>query len=272
VVTALLVSLALVAVVATATMTVTALVARREGRVVVVDVAWGVALTLSAVAAALVATVAAAGDEGRAWLLVVLVAAWGLRLSWHIHRRSGDGEDPRYERLLGGPLDDVGMGVAVRKVFLVQGAAVCLVALPVTVGAVLEAPWWPAVLLGTAVWALGVVFESVGDAQLAAYRRQPRAARPPVLDTGLWGWTRHPNYFGDSCVWWGIWLAGGVASGWVAAVATVVAPATMTLFLVRITGARPLEETMMQRPAYREYAARTSMFVPLPPRRSSRGA
>ncbi|GAA3821040.1 DUF1295 domain-containing protein [Nocardioides panacisoli] len=271
-VTAVLVSLAVVAAVAAAAMTVTALVARHQGRVVVVDVAWGAALTLSALAAAVVGAAAASGDRGRAWLLVALVAAWGLRLSWHIHRRSGDGEDPRYERLLGGPLDDVGMGVAVRKVFLVQGAAICLVALPVTVGAVLDAPWWPAVVVGVAVWALGVVFESVGDAQLAAYRRQPRATRPAVLDTGLWGWTRHPNYFGDSCVWWGIWLAGGVASGWVAALATVVAPATMTFFLVRVTGARPLEETMMQRPAYREYAARTSMFVPLPPRRSPRGA
>ena len=267
--TNLVASVAAVVVVAAATMTVTALVARRQGRVVVVDVAWGVALTLSAVAAAVVGTVAAAGDPWRTWLLAALVALWGARLSWHIHRRSGDGEDPRYERLLGGPLDDVGMGVAVRKVFLVQGAAVCLIALPVSVGAVLDASWWPAVVAGVVVWVVGVVFESVGDAQLAAYRRRPRDSRPPVLDTGLWAWTRHPNYFGDSAVWWGIWLAGGVASGWVAALATVVAPATMTFFLVRVTGARPLEETMMQRPAYREYAARTSMFVPLPPRRQA---
>ncbi|WP_183096441.1 DUF1295 domain-containing protein, partial [Nocardioides stalactiti] len=210
------------------------------------------------------------GDSWRTWLLVGLVALWGLRLSWHIHRRSGDAEDPRYEKVLGGPLAEVGMGVAVRKVFAVQGAAVCLVALPVAIGSVSEATWPALVGVGVAVWLLGVVFEAVGDAQLAAYRSRPREERPPVLDSGLWGWTRHPNYFGDACVWWGIWLAGGLASGWVVGLATVIAPITMTYFLVFATGARLLEQTMMQRPAYREYAARTSMFVPLPPRR--RGA
>lgn len=270
-VTALLVSLAAGAVVAVVVMTVTALVARHQGRVVVVDVAWGVALTLSAVAAAVVGAVSGEGEQGRAWLVAGAVGVWGTRLSWHIHRRSGAGEDPRYERVLGGPLDDVGMAVAARKVFVVQGAAVCLVALPLTVGAVLEVSWWPVVVAGVLVWAVGVFFEAVGDAQLAAYRRQPRDERPPVLDTGLWRYTRHPNYFGDAAVWWGIWLAAALASGWVAGLATVIAPVTMTFFLVRVTGARLLEETMMQRPAYRDYAARTSMFVPLPPRRSSVG-
>ncbi|RHW26049.1 DUF1295 domain-containing protein [Nocardioides immobilis] len=250
-------------------MTTTALIARRQGRVVVVDVTWGVALALAAVAAALVGAALAEGAAWRAWALVAAVGVWGLRLSWHIHRRSGGGEDPRYKRLLGGPLDDVGMGVAVRKVFLLQGAAVCLVALPVTIGAVVDVEWHPLVAVGAVVWLVGVLFEAVGDAQLAAYRAQPRATRPPVLDTGLWRFTRHPNYFGDACVWWGTWLAGGLASGWVAGLATVVAPATMTYYLVFATGARPLEENMMQRPAYRDYARRTSMFVPLPPRRSA---
>lgn len=267
--TAVLASLAAVAFVAVAAMTVTAVVAQRQGRVVVVDVTWGVALTVAAVAAALVGVALDEGTPWRAWLLVAAVGVWGLRLSWHIHRRSGGGEDPRYERLLGGPLDDVGLGVAVRKVFLVQGAAVCLVALPVTVGAVTDVEWAPLVVAGLAVWLAGVVFEAVGDAQLASYRRLPRDSRPPVLDTGLWRYTRHPNYFGDACVWWGIWLAGAMASGWIAGLATVVAPATMTYFLVFATGARLLEESMMQRPAYRDYARCTSMFVPLPPRRSA---
>lgn len=264
--TAVLLSLGAVVLVAAATMTVTAVVAHRQGRVVVVDVAWGLALVLAAVAAALVGTFTGEGSAGRAWLVAAMVAGWGLRLSSHIHRRNGGGEDPRYERLLGGPLDDVGMGVAVRKVFLVQGAAVCLVALPVAVGAVSDVAWTPLVLVGLAVWVLGVAFEAVGDAQLAAFRRRPRDERPPVLDTGLWRYTRHPNYFGDSCVWWGIWLSAGLASGWVAGLATIVAPITMTYFLVWATGARLLEQSMMQRPAYRDYARRTSMFVPLPPR------
>jgi len=268
-VTAVLVSLACVALVAIAAMTVTALVARRRGRVVVVDVAWGAALTLAAVAAAVVGAALAEGTPWRAWVLAAAVGVWGLRLSWHIHRRDTGREDPRYELLLGGPLGDVGLGVAVRKVFAVQGAAVCLVALPVTIGAVVDVEWTWLVAAGAVVWLVGVVFESVGDAQLAAYRRRPRAERSPVLDTGLWRYTRHPNYFGDACVWWGIWLAGGLASGWLVGLATVVAPAAMTYFLVFATGARLLEETMMKRPAYRDYAQRTSMFLPWPPRRST---
>jgi steroid 5-alpha reductase family enzyme len=85
------------------------------------------------------------------------------------------------------------------------------------------------------------------------------------MDRGLWSWTRHPNYFGDACVWWAIWLVAVDATPW--ALLTIPAPATMTWFLVSATGARPLERTMMQRPGYAGYAARTSMFVPLPPRR-----
>ena len=126
----------------------------------------------------------------------------------------------------------------------------------------------PLVWAGVALWAVGNVFETVGDAQLAAYKRDPD--RGPVMDRGLWAWSRHPNYFGDACVWWGLWLAGALASGWLPGLLTVAAPIAMTYFLVFATGARLLERTMMQRPGYPEYAARTSMFFPLPPRRAAR--
>jgi len=266
---AVLVSLAVVALVAVVVMTVTALVARHQGRVVVVDVAWGLALTFAAYAVAGVGAVLDEGSEWRAWVLAAAVGTWGFRLSRHIHQRSGDGEDPRYELLLGGSLNEVGMGVAVRKVFAIQGAAVCLVALPVTVGAVMDIESTPLVVVGLVLWLIGFLFEAFGDAQLAAYRRQPRDTRPPVLDTGLWRFTRHPNYFGDACLWWGIWAAGALASGVVAGLVTVIAPLAMTYFLVFATGAKLLEKDMMKRPAYREYARRTSMFFPLPPRRST---
>ena len=246
---------------AAAAMTATALLARRAGRVSVVDVGWGVALVAVALVCALLS------GTWQSWLLAALVTAWGGRLSLHVAARSrGHGEDPRYEALLGGTLDQVGMARAVRKVFLVQGAAVWLVSLPLQAAAVTGLTWTWVVWLGVAVWVLGVVFESVGDAQLAAYKRDPD--RGPVMDRGLWSWTRHPNYFGDACVWWGLWLAGGLASGWVAGLASVLAPVAMTIWLVWITGARLLERTMMGRPGYREYAARTSMFVPRPPRRA----
>jgi steroid 5-alpha reductase family enzyme len=247
--------------VAAVVMTTTALISRKVGRVSVVDVAWGLGLIGIALVGALVE------PSWRTWLLVALVSLWGGRLSWHIFRRSrGHGEDPRYAAML----DGGGFAVAVRKVFLVQGLAIWFVSLPLQAAAVRDLEWTPVVWAGVAVWVVGVAFESVGDAQLAAYKADPD--RGPVLDRGLWAWTRHPNYFGDACVWWGLWLVGGLASGWPAGLLTVPAPLAMTYFLVFATGARLLEETMMQRPGYPEYAARTSMFLPRPPRRGTRRA
>ena len=242
--------------IAAGAMVVTALVARRAGRVSVVDVTWSLALTVVAVAAALLSR------TGLSWWVALLVAGWGLRLAFHIWKRSrGHGEDPRYAAMLG----DGGFAAAVRKVFVVQGVAIWFVSLPVQAAAVASSWCVWLVVAGTAVWAVGVLFESVGDAQLAAYKRDPD--RGPVMDRGLWAWTRHPNYFGDACVWWGIWLAAAASTGWLPALLTVPAPAAMTYFLAWKTGARLLEQTMMQRPGYPEYAARTSMFVPLPPKR-----
>ncbi|MCD4523878.1 DUF1295 domain-containing protein [Nocardioides sp. cx-173] len=247
-------------------MLATALLARRLGRVAVVDVAWGLGFVVVAAVCAVVG-LGSERDPVRPWLVLALVALWGLRLAWHIRRRAvGHGEDPRYEEVLGGTLPEVGLGVAVRKVFVVQGLAVWFVSLPVQVGAVSEVRSWAVVAAGVALWVVGVVFESVGDAQLAAYKRDPD--RPKVMDRGLWRYTRHPNYFGDACVWWGVWLVAGLGSGWEAGLATVLAPVAMTYFLVFATGARLLERTMMRREGYPAYAARTSMFLPLPPRRA----
>lgn len=243
--------------VAAGAMVVTALVARRVGRVNVVDVTWSLALTGVALAAALLS------GTSLSWWVALLVAVWGVRLSFHIWKRSrGHGEDPRYAAMLG----DGGFAVAVRKVFVVQGVAIWFVSLPLQAAAVASSWCTWLVVAGTVVWVVGVLFESVGDAQLAAYKRDPD--RGPVMDRGLWAWSRHPNYFGDACVWWGIWLAAAVSTGWLPALLTVPAPAAMTYFLAWKTGAKLLEQTMMQRPGYPEYAARTSMFLPRPPRRS----
>jgi steroid 5-alpha reductase family enzyme len=249
-------------------MVITALAARRLNRVSVVDVAWGLAFVGAAVVCAVVGPPLTDADAWRSWLLVILVAVWGGRLAWHILKRSrGHGEDPRYLKLLGGEVNDGHFGDAVRKVFVIQGLAVWLVSLPLQAAAVTDVRWPWLVWAGVVLSVIGLVIESVGDAQLAAYRAQPREQRPEVLDTGLWRYTRHPNYFGDACVWWGIWLAGALASGLLPAMATVVAPFAMTYFLAYATGARLLEQTMMERPGYRAYAARTSMFVPWAPRR-----
>jgi steroid 5-alpha reductase family enzyme len=231
-------------------MTVTALVSRRVGKVAVVDIAWGLVFV------AIAWTVAVARPDAHSWLLAGLVTVWGGRLAWHVFRRSrGHGEDPRYAEMLG----DAGWWTVVRRVFATQGV--------VMVAGDQSVVWWPLVWVGVAVWAVGLFFETVGDAQLAAYRSRPREERPPVMDQGLWGWTRHPTSFVDGCVWWGIWLAGALATGWLPGLATVVAPVAMTYFIRNVTGAKLLERTMSQRPGWDEYAARVPLFFPRPPRR-----
>ncbi|MDT9592851.1 DUF1295 domain-containing protein [Nocardioides zeae] len=277
---AVLLTLAAAAATVAVLMTGTAVLARRTDRLAVVDVTWGVGFVV--VAAVMIVVGASLADDTSTWrsaLLLALVAVWGGRLAWHVRSRAhgllGPGEkppeDPRYAELMEGRP----FSYAVTRVFLTQGVAMFLVSTPVAVAMALpvaggaEGGWgWWVVGLGVVVWLVGIVFEAVGDAQLAAYKAIPKPERPLVMDRGLWAWTRHPNYFGDACVWWGLWLVGGLASGWVVGLATLVAPVAMTCFLLFATGARLLEREMMRRPGYPAYAARTSMFVPRPPRRA----
>jgi steroid 5-alpha reductase family enzyme len=242
-------------------MGVTAAVSRRVDRVAVVDVAWG----SSFVAIALV--LAGLWPARQSWLLAVLVTLCGGRLAWHIARRStGHGEDPRYEEMLGGPGWHAGVFTVLVRVFLTQAVVAWLISFPLHIAAAYDVRWWAVVWTGVVVWAVGMFFEVVGDAQLSAYRGRPRDERPPVLDTGLWAWTRHPNYFGDACVWWGLWIAGALSLGWLPGVLTVFAPVAMTFFIRNVTGARLLERTMSTRPGWEAYAARVPLFFPLPPR------
>ena len=241
-------------------MAVTAFVGRRQGRVSVVDTAWG----LGFVVVALVAAVVGDGPLWRRLLVLLLVAVWGGRLARHMHTRNrGKGEDPRYEAMLADQPGDPFL-VAVRKVYLVQGAAVWFVSLPLQVSAASGDGLVVVAVLGAAVWLLGVVFEAVGDAQLARFKADDRN-KGTVMDRELWGWTRHPNYFGDSAVWWGLYLV--AASAW-PGVLTVLSPVVMTYFLVFATGARLLEKEMSKRPGYPEYQQRTSYFIPRPPKRA----
>ena len=123
--------------------------------------------------------------------------------------------------------------------------------------------------LGLAVYGVGLCVEVLGDAQLARFRADPARAGT-VLATGLWAWTRHPNYFGDAVVWWGLWL---VAASTGLAVLTVVSPVVMTVLLTSVSG-RPLLEASLSatKPGWEAYAARTSSFLPRAPRRSARDA
>jgi steroid 5-alpha reductase family enzyme len=149
-------------------------------------------------------------------------------------------------------------------VFGLQAALQWVVAWPLWASAAQAAPWGALDALAVAVWAVGFVFETVGDAQLAAFRRDP-ANRGRIMDRGLWAWTRHPNYFGDACVWWAFGVFGVAAGGplW-----TLVGPVVMTILLAGVSGVPMLEAGMRDRPGWAEYAERTSAFVPLPPRRA----
>jgi steroid 5-alpha reductase family enzyme len=243
---------------------VTLAVALGQGRHTVVDVAWGLGFVVIAVAAFL----AGDGDPGRSWLVLALTAGWGLRLGAHIHRRSrGRGEDPRYEELLAKAPPGGRTAFAVRRIYLTQGVVMWFVSLPVQVAMVQPQGLGALAWAGAAVWAVGLFFETVGDWQLERFRAEP-SNRGRVLDTGLWHYTRHPNYFGDACVWWGLWLV--AASAW-PGVLFVLSPLAMTWNLAKGTGAALLEKDIAdRRPDYADYVRRTSGFVPLPPRKPQR--
>ena len=246
---------------ALAVMLVTFAIAVRRGLHRIVDVAWGIAFT--AVAVASCAASAGEGDPGRRYLVTALTALWGLRLAGHIARRGrGHGEDPRYDQLLGKAPGSRNL-YALRMVYLLQGALVWLVSLPVQAAQYVPGPMTAFAAVGTAVVVVGVCFEAVGDAQLARFKADP-AHKGRIMDRGLWRYTRHPNYFGDFCVWWGLFLIACDSAG--AAAATVVSPLVMSYLLIWGSGKRLLERQMAERPGYAEYAARTSGFFPRPPR------
>ncbi len=198
----------------------------------------------------------------RTWLLFAMVGLWGSRLFAYLGWRNlGKGEDRRYTALR------KAAGPAFRRrslytVFLFQAGLAWVISLPVQLGS-----WETGALtgwdvLGAAVWGLGFCFEAVGDLQLVRFKAVPSNAGK-VMDRGLWAWTRHPNYFGDFCVWWGIWLvAHGAGLTW-----TVFSPLLMSLFLVQVSGKALLERDIGERrPGYAEYVRRTSGFIPLPPK------
>jgi len=246
----------LVAVALLVVLLITLVIGRILGKHSVIDTAWGL-LFCAAAGTAFVAS-DGHGDRARRVLLLVMVLVWGLRLAGHIGRRSiGKPEDPRYEQLLAGR----SKGYALAMVYGLQGLLALLIAMPVVVGSFTAGSLTPLAGVGVLLWLIGVCFEAVGDWQLERYRADPD--RGEVMDRGLWRYTRHPNYFGDACVWIGIF--GPAVERW-PGVLTVFSPAIMIYLLAFGSGKRVLERRMSQRPAYRDYMRRTSGFVPLPPR------
>ncbi|MFN4296615.1 MAG: DUF1295 domain-containing protein [Brevundimonas sp.] len=231
-----------------------------------IDAVWGLGMVLLAGATFLQTD----GDPLRKGLLTGLCAVWGIRLGVHLLKRwRAHGPDRRYQALLKHRANK-GQGFAPASlmfVFLPQAVLLWLTCLPVQLGQVSAAPavgWigWT----GAALAVFGIVFETVGDAQLAAFKRDPDS-KGKVLDTGLWRYTRHPNYFGDACVWWGLWL---VAAETIPGLFAILGPIFLTFTLTKWSGAPTTEGGMHKsRPGYADYVARTSGFFPLPPKKTA---
>ncbi|WP_211878075.1 DUF1295 domain-containing protein [Pseudarthrobacter albicanus] len=237
-------------------------VAVRRSRHSVMDTVWGPGFVVVAALSWLLS--AGHGDGGRRLLLLALVAVWGLRLAAHIGVRAHGGhEDPRYVDMLSAAPGSRNV-YALRRVYLPQGVVLFFVSLTVQVGMFSTGtPGWLA-LAGVLLWILGFVFETAGDWQLTRFKADP-SRRGTVLDTGLWRYTRHPNYFGDAAVWAGLFLV--AADSW-PGVLTVLSPALMIWTLAGKTGKPLAEQAMSARPGYKEYIAATSGFIPWPPRRT----
>jgi steroid 5-alpha reductase family enzyme len=225
----------------------------------IVDVLWGQLF----VAAALVYAWPFADLSLRGMVVIVLVTVWGTRLSVHIALRSV-GEDYRYREIRRRNEPNFAFK-SLYLVFWLQAVLASLISLPLLAAQRSTAPLGWLDVVGLLLVTGGFVLESVADLQLARFKADP-ANRKRVLDRGLWRYSRHPNYFGECCVWWGFACFGLAAGAWWAVASALL----MTYLLLRVSGVALLEQTIGdRRPAYAEYVRRTSAFVPWPRRRTA---
>jgi len=240
---------------------------------------WGVSLPLrdasladriwSLMIAAPALAYAVAEDAGpRVLLMLALLWIWAIRLALYVTARNrGHGEDRRYVAIR--QRNEPGFDMkSLYLVFGLQAVLAWIVSWPVLAAVSNPAPLNAVDIVGAVITAGGIVIEALADAQLARFLREPRQ-QGAVMDRGLWSWSRHPNYFGECCVWWGLGLmalsAGGADAAW-----CLVSPLLMTALLLKVSGVALLEQDIVERrPAYLDYMARTSAFIPWPPRRKA---
>jgi steroid 5-alpha reductase family enzyme len=221
----------------------------------IVDIFWGLGFVLVAWVVAL-----RVGWSPRSVLAVALVTVWGLRLAVHLAVRNiGKGEDPRYQAMRR-TRGSTWWWKSLFIVFTFQGVLMWVVSLPLQESIIRGGTLGPMDALATAVFVTGLFFEAVGDWQLVRFKAQAQN-RGRVMDQGLWRYTRHPNYFGDFLVWWGLYGLALAAGAWW----TVVGPLVMSLLLLRVSGVTLLEQGMKSRPGYEDYVRRTSAFFPRSP-------
>lgn len=221
----------------------------------IVDLFWGAGFVVIAWV-----TVFSTGATERALFVAGLVTLWGLRLAVYLTwRNHGRGEDPRYVamRARHGP---AWWWRSFVIVFVLQGTLMWIISLPVQLAIASTTPFGWLDVPAAVLVLTGVAFESIGDLQLARFKANP-ANKGTIMNRGLWRYTRHPNYFGDAVVWWGLGLFGLGSGAWW----TLVGPALMTFLLVRVSGVSMLEGMMKDRPGYADYVRSTSSFFPRPP-------
>ncbi len=205
------------------------------------------------------------GDPASKRLITALVIVWAARLAWHVTRRNlGKPEDPRYADMRARHPESFALR-SLLTVFLLQAGVMWVVSLPIQLG--MRAPASPGLgvldWLGLVLWLFGFFWEAVGDEQLRRFKAEP-SNDGKVLDSGLWRYTRHPNYFGEACMWWALCLiACGADGGWW----SFIGPLLLTILLLKFSGVALTEKKMAERhDDYAEYKRRTNAFFPGPPR------
>ena len=243
-------------------MTIWFIVAQAAKRNDIADVVWGTGFIVIAVTALL----SSDAITPRALLVFFLVLLWGTRLAAHIYYRNrGKPEDARYRKWR----EEWGAHAVIRAfldVFLLQGVLMLVVSVPVIyIIASGDHTFGWLDLAGVLVWLTGFLFEAIGDYQLIRFKKLP-SRKGKIMTEGLWSWTRHPNYFGEVTLWWGIYLiALSLPSGW----ATVIGPITITFLILKVSGIPLLERKYEGNPEFEKYKRRTSAFFPLPPGKES---
>lgn len=231
----------------------------RKHDVSIVDSIWSLLFLVGAITYAL---------SNEAWslqqiILMALLVLWSLRLSLYITwRNHGKPEDSRYREIR----NKYSPNFAIKSLFIIfifQTVLAWIISLPLWFVFTHKASLGILDGIGIALWSVGMLFEVIGDAQLAHFKKNTANQKGKVMDRGLWRYTRHPNYFGEACLWWGYFMFAASAGGWW----TIIAPALMTWLLLKFSGVILLEKDIVnRRPAYRDYISRTSAFLPWPPK------
>lgn len=222
----------------------------------IADIAWGIGFILIAI----VNLILTDHVYLRQVIITVLVSIWGIRLATHIYQRSrGKPEDFRYAemRIRWGNKASL---KSFTHVFMFQGLILLLIAYPIIMVNAYARPGFTILdLIGIVIWAISFTFEVAADIQLQNFIRKEKTPANPVMTEGLWKYSRHPNYFGEALVWWGIFfIVLSISNGWLA----IFSPVVLTFFLLKVSGVPLLEKKYLDNPAYQQYAGRTSMFIP----------